>query len=127
MGAVSGMAEYVNGSVIYCRHKSCWQLNVIYNKWKKVTWFLKQQNLKTKDFYLSSFKVGGFQVQRDRAASVSVGDQMIVMGGRANNGTELLGFEVYNEGTKSWKEVPEWRMAEGRYRYTYKLQVHRWR
>ena len=68
--------------------------------------------------YLSSFKVGGFQVQRDRAASVSVGDQMIVMGGRANNGTELLGFEVYNEGTKSWKEVPEWRMAEGRYRYT---------
>ena len=42
---------------------------------------------------------------------------MIVMGGRANNGTELLGFEVYNEDTKSWKEVPEWRMAEGRHRY----------
>ena len=89
---------------------------------------MKQQNLmETKDLYLSLFKVGGFQVQRDRAASVSVGDQMIVMGGRANNGTELLGFEVYNEGMKSWKEVPEWRMAEGRYRYTYKLQVHRWR
>ena len=67
------------------------------------------------DFH-QKFKVGGFQVQRDRAASVSVGDQMIVMGGRTNNGTELLGFEVYNEGSKSWKEVPEWRMAEGRYR-----------
>ena len=37
------MAEYVNGSVIYCRHKSCWQLNVIYNKWKKVR-FMRQQN-----------------------------------------------------------------------------------
>ena len=48
---------------------------------------------------------------------------MIVMGGRANNGTELLGFEVYNEGTKSWKEVPEWRMAEGRYRYTLDDQI----
>ena len=36
LGDVSGMAEYVNGSVLFCRHSSCWKLNVIKNEWKKV-------------------------------------------------------------------------------------------
>ena len=36
LGDVSGMAEYVNGSVIFCRHSSCWNLNVARNSWKKV-------------------------------------------------------------------------------------------
>ena len=36
LGAISGMAEYVNGSVIFCRHSSCWRLNVAKNEWKKV-------------------------------------------------------------------------------------------
>ena len=40
--------------------------------------------------YLSSFKVGGFQVQRDRAASVSVGDQMIVM-------FEIISFRLWRD------------------------------
>ncbi len=37
LGDISGMAEYVNGSVIFCRHSSCWNLNVIKNSWSKVT------------------------------------------------------------------------------------------
>ena len=41
---------------------------------------------------------------------------MVILGGRTANGTELLGFEVYNEDSKDWIEVPEWQMAKGRYR-----------
>lgn len=40
LGDVSGMAEYVNGSVIFCRHSSCWRLDVAANKWGKVGQYL---------------------------------------------------------------------------------------
>ena len=36
LGDISGMAEYLNGSVIFCRHKSCWRLDVARNSWSKV-------------------------------------------------------------------------------------------
>ena len=52
---------------------SCWKLNVAHNKWRKV---------------------GGFQTGRFRAASVSVGEKMIVLGGRDVDGLDIIGFEV---------------------------------
>ena len=38
--------------------------------------------------------MGGFQTGRFRAASVSVGEKMIVLGGRDVDGLEIIGFEV---------------------------------
>ena len=52
---------------------SCWKLNVLFNKWKKV---------------------GGFQTGRFRAASVAVNEKMIVLGGRDVDGLDIIGFEV---------------------------------
>ena len=37
LGDKSGMAEFVNDSVLYCRHANCWKLDVIRNKWAKVS------------------------------------------------------------------------------------------
>ena len=37
LGDVSGMAEYVNGSVVFCRHSACWRLDVAKNSWQKVS------------------------------------------------------------------------------------------
>ena len=39
-------------------------------------------------------KVGGFKTIRDRAASLTVGDQMLVLGGRDPTGSDLISFEV---------------------------------
>ena len=37
LGAVSGMAEYIEDSaVLYCRHSSCWKLTLGPNKWRRV-------------------------------------------------------------------------------------------
>jgi len=96
LGDISGMAEYLNGSVIFCRHKSCWRLDVARNSWSKV---------------------GGFKTIRDRAASLTVGDQMLVLGGRDPTGSDLISFEVYDDERRSWKAVPEWEMAQGRYSF----------
>ena len=41
LGDISGMAEYLNGSVIFCRHKSCWRLDVARNSWSKVNELLR--------------------------------------------------------------------------------------
>jgi hypothetical protein len=41
---------------------------------------------------------------------------MIVLGGRDVDGTDIVGFEVYNEETDAWIQKPEWEMAQGRYR-----------
>ena len=38
--------------------------------------------------------MGGFQTGRFRAASVSVGEKMIVLGGRDVDGLDIIGFEV---------------------------------
>lgn len=53
---------------------------------------------------------------RDRAASVSVGDKMLVLGGRDLDGLDVIGFEMYDDSTDSWNLMPEWEMAQGRYR-----------
>jgi len=97
LGDVSGMAEFVgNDSVIFCRHSSCWKLNVALNKWRKV---------------------GGFQTGRFRAASVSVGEKMIVLGGRDVDGLDIIGFEMYDDKSDTWEPKPEWEMAQGRYSF----------
>jgi len=62
-------------------------------------------------------KVGGFKTIRDRAASLTVGDQMLVLGGRDPTGSDLISFEVYDDERRSWKAVPEWEMAQGRYSF----------
>jgi len=74
-----------------------------------------------KSISFSICKVGGFQTIRDRAASLTVGDQMLVLGGRDTAGSDLISFEVYDDEGRSWRAVPEWEMAQGRYRLLYQI------
>ena len=34
---------------------------------------------------------------------------------------DIIGFEVYDNKLDEWNPVPEWQMAQGRYRYTKKI------
>ena len=61
--------------------------------------------------------MGGFNTDRDRAASVAVGGTMVVLGGRGQDGEEMVGFEMFDVETEQWVEKPEWRMEFGRYRF----------
>ena len=82
------------------------------------------------------FQVGGFKTHRDRAASVAVGDQILILGGKKFreikfffvykkniflgkdvDDQDIIGFEVYDNKLDEWNPVPEWQMAQGRYRY----------
>jgi len=62
-------------------------------------------------------KVGGFQTHRDRAASVAVGDQILILGGKDVDDQDIIGFEVYDNKLDEWNPVPEWQMAQGRYSF----------
>ncbi len=62
-------------------------------------------------------QVAGFLTERDRAASAAVGDTMVVLGGRAGDGEDIIGFEVFNVDTEQWEAKEEWEMAKGRYRW----------
>ena len=59
LGAISGMAEYVNGSVIFCRHSSCWKLNVIKNQWKQVLKSTLKNNFTQTHVFPSNQLLGG--------------------------------------------------------------------
>ena len=41
---------------------------------------------------------------------------MLVLGGQDVTGSDLISFEVYDDKAKSWRAIPEWEMAQGRYR-----------
>ena len=41
---------------------------------------------------------------------------MLVIGGQDVTGSDLISFEVYDNKAKSWRAIPEWEMAQGRYR-----------
>jgi hypothetical protein len=43
---------------------------------------------------------------------------MLVLGGRNDDGEDIIGFEAYDAVTNSWIDNPNWQMAQGRYRYT---------
>lgn len=96
LGDLSGMAEYVDDSVMFCRDSSCWKLDIFKNKWTKV---------------------GGFLTERNRAASAAVGGNMIVLGGVGNDGSDLINFEVFNSTKNAWETRPEWEMARARYSF----------
>ena len=61
-------------------------------------------------------QVNGYTTVRDRAASAAVGDRMVILGGRDEDGQDLVGFEIYDEAKDEWLPKPEWKMAQGRYR-----------
>ena len=42
---------------------------------------------------------------------------MLVLGGRDQEGSELIGFEIYDNENNEWKPVPEWEMVQGRYSF----------
>ena len=43
----------------------------------------------------------------------------MILGGRDVDGKDIIGFEVYDNALDKWNTVPEWQMAQGRYRYVY--------
>ncbi len=42
---------------------------------------------------------------------------MLVLGGRDQQGSDLISFEIYDSKGDTWKQVPEWEMAQGRYSF----------
>lgn len=48
---------------------------------------------------------------------MAVGEEMLVLGGRDQEGSELISFEIYDSPSDSWVAVPEWEMAQGRYSF----------
>jgi hypothetical protein len=62
-------------------------------------------------------QVGGFNTDRDRASSASVGGTMVVLGGHGGDGRGVIGIEAFDVEAEEWVEKPEWDMKIGRYRY----------
>uniref|UniRef100_A0A0K2U3G8 Uncharacterized protein n=2 Tax=Lepeophtheirus salmonis TaxID=72036 RepID=A0A0K2U3G8_LEPSM len=96
LGDKSGLAETINDEVIFCRHRQCWMLDIYENKWKQIS---------------------GFSTTRIGAASATVDNKMIILGGKGKNDSELITFEVYDPTIDKWLTKPEWQMSEERYSF----------
>jgi len=100
LGDVSGLAEFVGDQIMFCRHTSCWRLDLKRNKWQRAA---------------------SLKFERDQAASVSLGDQMVVIGGqgptRSENGLINSQVEVYNVKEDSWELRDDLSMEYGRFSF----------
>ncbi len=71
-------------------------------------------------------QAGGFTSERDRAASASVGESMVVLGGvgvgvgeekeEGATAAATATVEEYDKDEDRWVDRPEWAMQTGRYR-----------
>merc|ERR550532_1346528 len=80
LGDVSGLAEFVDNKVMFCRHSSCWRLDLLTNTWSGAA---------------------SLHRERDQAASVALGDRMMVLGGQGLDSTGLATSEVEIYHTKN--------------------------
>lgn len=78
LGDVSGLAEFVDDKVIFCRHTECWALDIVQNRWSPMA---------------------PLNWEREQAMSVAVGGTMLVLGTNDNNSTEV---EVYDPALDTW-------------------------
>jgi len=86
--------------IMFCRHSSCWRMDLRRNIWERAA---------------------SLKFERDQAASVSLGDQMVVIGGqgpsRSEGGIVTNQVEVYNATKDSWELREDLVMKEGRFSF----------
>ena len=84
--------------VMFCRHSSCWRLDLLTNTWSRAA---------------------SLHRERDQAASVALGDRMMVLGGQGLDSTGLATSEVeiYHTKNDSWTLRPDLALPEGRFSF----------
>jgi len=100
LGDVSGLAEFVGEQIMFCRHSSCWRLDLRSNTWTRAA---------------------SLKFERDQAASVSLGEEMVVIGGqgptRSKDGLITNQVELYNSTDDSWELREDLTMKQGRFSF----------
>jgi len=97
LGDVSGLAEFVDDKVIFCRHASCWALKLPQNTWNPIA---------------------PLHQERDQAASVALAGAMVVLGGRTPLEGELSNeLEMWNSTLDTWQPLPHLAMEEARFSF----------
>lgn len=100
LGDVSGLAEFVGDKIMFCRHASCWRLDLRRNVWERAA---------------------SLMFERDQSASVSLGDRMVVIGGQGPNrskaGLLTNQVEVYNSTEDTWELREDLTMKQGRFSF----------
>jgi len=92
LGDVSGLAEYVDNGVLFCRHTECWRLDLHKNLWNRTA---------------------SLKYERSSGVSVEVGGRMVVLGG--NPGEDAL--EIYHPTTREWTLRTDLKLREPRYSF----------
>jgi len=99
LGDVSGLAEFVGDTVMFCRHATCWRLSLSNNTWTRAD---------------------SLHSERDQASSVSLGDKMVVIGGRGPDGDGGLTssqVEMYDPLEDTWTVRDDLALEEGRFSF----------
>ena len=83
---------------MFCRHSSCWRLDLPTNTWSRAA---------------------SLHQERDQAASVALGERMLVLGGQGVEDTGLITtqVEIYDTKNDSWTLRPDLALPEGRFSF----------
>lgn len=97
LGDTSGLAEFVDDKVMFCRHATCWRLDLRNNTWSRSA---------------------SLHAERDQAASVSLGARMAVIGGRGPQGGPAASqLELYDPVEDVWTERADLALEVGRFSF----------
>ena len=83
---------------MFCRHSSCWRLDLSTNRWTRAA---------------------SLHQERDQAASLALGDRMMVLGGqgRGEGGLVTSQVEIYHTNNDTWTLRPDLALPEGRFSF----------
>lgn len=96
LGDVSGLAEYSDLGVIFCRHTECSILDLTANKWRQTD---------------------SLMYERSQAASVEIGGTMVVVGGTTDDSDATGALEIYDTETEKWVLRKDLRMSQPRHSF----------
>ena len=84
--------------MMFCRHSSCWRLDLSTNRWTRAA---------------------SLHQERDQAASLALGDRMMVLGGqgRGEGGLVTSQVEIYHTNNDTWTLRPDLALPEGRFSF----------
>jgi len=96
LGDVSGLAEYSDLGVIFCRHTECSILNLKSNKWRQTD---------------------SLKYERSQASSVEIGGSMVVVGGATDQSDPTGALEVFDNEKEEWTLRNDLRLLEPRHSF----------
>jgi hypothetical protein len=96
LGDVSGLAEYSDLGVIFCRHTECSILDLKANKWRQTD---------------------SLKYERSQASSVEIGGTMVVVGGTTDNSDPTGALEVFDTEKEKWVLRKDLRLSEPRHSF----------